>query len=494
MDNPRVYLDIDIGGQPVGRVVIELFADIVPKTCENFRCLCTGERGVGTSGRKLHFKHSKFHRIITNFMCQGGDFTRGDGTGGESIYGPTFADENFQLKHDGPGMLSMANAGPNTNGSQFFLCTVVCPWLDGKHVVFGKVVEGMALVRKAEATGTQSGKPRQPVLIADSGELPSRRQILAKLEAEKQTLADLKKDPIALDPDAESLARLKALKGEAERPAKPPVRTAQDDLADSAGASGNQQPEAPQPNALEEEAAAAVRPDQHEADLEPADPTAGMSSREKKMYELQQRLRQSRKANENAVIAEKRRQQRGETGDKNANAKKKWFEEKQKRKHAELEKLGLDTTEIHRIETAEQAELQYKKREKTVAPTGWEAFNQKALYEAYEKRTSDIPYTQEEYEKLKASDPDFYRAADSMSYGGAGKVADANIDKMVAELNERKDKRSTYSRRRKYHADKDVDFINDRNAHFNKKIDRAFGQYTQETKANLERGTALPDH
>lgn len=132
-DLPRVFFDMEIHGEPVGRIIMELRADVAPKTAENFRCLCTGERGAGRLGRPLHFKGSPFHRVIPEFMCQGGDFTRGDGTGGESIYGRTFADENFVLKHDQAGVLSMANAGPGTNGSQFFLCTVPCPWLDGKH-------------------------------------------------------------------------------------------------------------------------------------------------------------------------------------------------------------------------------------------------------------------------------------------------------------------------------------------------------------------------
>ncbi len=171
MANPRVYFDITLGGQPAGRIVFELFADTVPRTAENFRALCTGEKGMGRSGKPLHYKGSKFHRIIQNFMCQGGDFTRGNGTGGESIYGEKFADENFTYKHTTPGLLSMANAGPNTNGSQFFITTVVTPWLDGKHVVFGKVVEGMDVVKKMEAVGSQSGATRVDVVIADSGQL-----------------------------------------------------------------------------------------------------------------------------------------------------------------------------------------------------------------------------------------------------------------------------------------------------------------------------------
>ena len=161
--NPRVALDIKIGDEAAGTVVLELFADVVPKTAENFRALCTGEKGMGYAG-------SPFHRIIPEFMIQGGDFTRGNGTGGKSIYGAKFADENFVHKHTTPNLLSMANAGPNTNGSQFFITTVPCPWLDGKHVVFGKVVEGADVVAAMEARGSQSGQVNGTVTIADCGE------------------------------------------------------------------------------------------------------------------------------------------------------------------------------------------------------------------------------------------------------------------------------------------------------------------------------------
>lgn len=167
----QVYFDIAIGSEPDRRIVMELFDDVAPTTAENFRALCTGEKGVGKAGKPLHFKGSLFHRIIPNFMAQGGDFTRGNGTGGESIYGEKFADENFKKKHDKPGLLSMANAGPDTNGSQFFLTFVETPWLDGKHVVFGEVVEGLEVLKLLEAQGSDSGKTKVPVTITDSGQL-----------------------------------------------------------------------------------------------------------------------------------------------------------------------------------------------------------------------------------------------------------------------------------------------------------------------------------
>eukprot|EP00216_Chloropicon_sp_CCMP2111_P003725 CAMPEP_0198234842 /NCGR_PEP_ID=MMETSP1446-20131203/726_1 /TAXON_ID=1461542 ORGANISM="Unidentified sp, Strain CCMP2111" /NCGR_SAMPLE_ID=MMETSP1446 /ASSEMBLY_ACC=CAM_ASM_001112 /LENGTH=203 /DNA_ID=CAMNT_0043915667 /DNA_START=21 /DNA_END=632 /DNA_ORIENTATION=- len=167
----KVYFDVEIDGTYTGRIVMGLYGDVVPKTAENFRALCTGEKGLGTQGHALSYTGTTFHRIIPSFMIQGGDFTHHNGMGGESIYGKKFDDENFLLTHTGPGILSMANAGPNSNGSQFFITTVQTPWLDNKHVVFGKVIEGMDVVYKVEAIGSQSGKPTKQVKVTKSGEL-----------------------------------------------------------------------------------------------------------------------------------------------------------------------------------------------------------------------------------------------------------------------------------------------------------------------------------
>nr|XP_023925643.1 peptidyl-prolyl cis-trans isomerase CYP21-1 [Quercus suber] len=170
----RVYFDIDIEEQRQGRIVIGLYGQVVSKTVENFRALCTGEKGEGAHGIKLHYKGTPFHRIVSGFVIQGGDIVHGDGRGFVSIYGGgTFPDENFKIKHSHAGVVSMVNSGPDSNGSQFFITTVKASWLDGEHVVFGKVIQGMDTVFAIEGgAGTYSGKPRKKVVIADSGEIP----------------------------------------------------------------------------------------------------------------------------------------------------------------------------------------------------------------------------------------------------------------------------------------------------------------------------------
>lgn len=177
-ENLKAYFDISINNAPSGRIIFELFAKDVPRTALNFFHLCKGDvvpKG-GNTKLQLSYKGSKFHRVIPGFMCQGGDIVKGDGSGSISIYGETFADENFVFSHDQPGMLSMANRGPNTNGSQFFITTADCAWLDGKHVVFGKVISGIEVVNAIEASGTSKGEPKQTIIIKECGVLEEEKK------------------------------------------------------------------------------------------------------------------------------------------------------------------------------------------------------------------------------------------------------------------------------------------------------------------------------
>ncbi|CZT21031.1 probable peptidyl-prolyl cis-trans isomerase (cyclophilin41) [Ramularia collo-cygni] len=190
----RVWFEISIGGDALGKVVFELYDDIVPKTAKNFRALCTGEEGKGKSGKPLHYKESTFHRVIKGFMIQGGDFTAHNGTGGESIYGEKFEDENFQIKHEKPFLLSMANAGPATNGSQFFVTTVATPHLDGKHVVFGEVVSGKSIIRQVENTPVTDDKPDKDVVIEDCGVLPATEDLAEFTKKQPDATGDAYED------------------------------------------------------------------------------------------------------------------------------------------------------------------------------------------------------------------------------------------------------------------------------------------------------------
>ncbi|CAI5991867.1 unnamed protein product [Closterium sp. NIES-64] len=219
----------------------------------------------------------------------------------------------------------------------------------------------------------------------------------------------------------------------------------------------------------------------------------GMDARQKKLFEIRLKLNQARKANQTAVVAEKRREEKPEEEESRGVSKAAWFEEKKRKMSKQLDAAGLDITKAYMLETQEAAESKYKKWEKKEAPFGWDAFNQQALYNAYKKRTGNIPYTEEDYLKAKEKDPDFYRDDASLQYGQAPEIPEENVDRMVAELTDRAKSRKEFSRRRRHHDEKDIDSINDRNEHFNRKIERAFGKYTVEIKNNLERGTALPD-
>lgn len=215
------------------------------------------------------------------------------------------------------------------------------------------------------------------------------------------------------------------------------------------------------------------------------------TGRKKKLWELRQKMNKARKDNQNDIAAERKRMEA--PAESRGISKQKWLEERKKRIGKLLDANGLDMKKAYMLDTEEMAETKYKKWEKDPAPFGWDVFNQKTLYNAYKKRTKNVEVDLEEYNRMKEADPEFYREASSLQYGKAPKISEEKIDKMVKELKDRDAKRNSFSRRRRFHEEKDIDSINDRNEHFNKKIERAFGRYTLEIKNNLERGTALPD-
>ncbi|XP_054786115.1 uncharacterized protein LOC129292571 isoform X2 [Prosopis cineraria] len=234
--------------------------------------------------------------------------------------------------------------------------------------------------------------------------------------------------------------------------------------------------------------------DEEQSDSEhenPAAENAKLSKRQKKWMELRNKMQEAKKRNQVEIAAERKRMEA--PAESRGISKQKWLEERKKQIGKLLDANGLDMTKAYMLDTQEAAEEKYKKWEKDPAPFGWDVFNQKTLYNAYKKRTKNIEVDLEEYKKMKEADPEFYRDASSLQYGKVPKISQDKIDRMVQELKDREEKLNSFSRRRKFHEEKDIDSINDRNEHFNKKIERAFGKYTLEIKNNLERGTALPD-
>uniref|UniRef100_A0A6V3NZQ3 peptidylprolyl isomerase n=1 Tax=Lotharella globosa TaxID=91324 RepID=A0A6V3NZQ3_9EUKA len=436
--NPKVFFDIRIGNKDVGRMVFELFKDTCPKTAENFRCLCTGEKGYGvTTRKKMHYRHTIFHRVIKGFMAQGGDFQNADGTGGESIYGSTFRDENFIHRHFGAGVLSMANCGPHTNGSQFFITFRTTNHLNDKHVVFGRLVEGMEILRRIENVKTlASDKPVTDVVISECGEIKNEKTQKKKGAVDEE---------IDLGVDSE----------DEEEETKENETEAKDGETEEAESSNYV-----------------------------VNKMKNMSARQRKLWELRQKLNAGRKINRKEAAEEKRRFTGGTKKVAKEENLKKWKEYEKKKK--ELEAAGLDPKQYRYLnDTAgahETAEKKRKKKEKNKASFGWNVFNQDSLFKGFKKRLVHVP--------KGVQNGDEVRGDQSLKWG-SDKPPEQMIDHMVAELEETHKRRSKFSRRRQHYAEQDIDYINDRNRVFNKKIKRAFDPYTVEIRQNLERGTAL---
>ncbi len=489
--NELVYLDVSIGNRPPQRITIELFSSIAPRSCKNFRLLCTYvvrrclqptrslarrltrllalERS-GENPNGYSYRNTIFHRIIPSFMCQGGDFENHDGTGGQSIYGRTFDDENFTLTHDVPGLLSLANAGPNTNGSQFFITLVPCPWLDGKHTVFGKVLDGpsMELVRRMEACGSEDGTVGVSggVKVVGCGELSPEDGQGGVVGG-----ASIALHGEEVDLEGEAKRRLAARK----------IVTAQDELRQLAEQERAERTKAAlEAEARVEEASGSGGDslsdgddDMDVAGVDLNDGKKGTTVKDR-LKSLKSKMRRAQKENQTAVIDEIKQDRASklladamrdaEGGD----GRRKWFKDKEKRKQKELTRLGLAADQAYLLDTAEQAEFKEQKNAHAAREKKKEA-QMKEMATLYQGREASGPYV----------------------HGGVGGAPAEAVDRMVAELQAGQGRGR---RRRRSDAGDVIDYVNPQNAKINRSLEKAYGKYTKEIKANLERGTALPDN
>lgn len=462
--HPRVFLDVSIGTRTGGRIVFELFNDVTPRTAENFRGLCTGEYGTGKNTKKaLNYTGCSFFRSVKGFHLQSGDLQFNNGDGGESIYGGSFNDEDTSRRHTQAGVLSMANKGRNSNTSQFFITLKKAPQLDGRHVAFGQVVAGMDVVRAMAAVPTdKDDKPRVPIHIVGCGE--EGKSLVKKADA----TSDFAEQIAAMHEEVAPTKVLESTKGKAILAGK--TGGAPDTV--SAGAARS----AAGDDEEEYESGSALAPPKNE--------------REKKLRELRMRMNQCRVKNSKEVVEEQKRHADPEYARRQAEQKhrEKMAKEDGDEDGKQPNKGDLPEGKQHLGDTIEKCELkEAKKKRKNPDAFGWDVFNQDSLQRAHEKRLKTMEFDQEAYDRQKEA----LGGDTSMSAGFGFTASEDQKAKLQQAMDKSAEQKAKFSRRRMHVADEDVNYINEQNRHFNKKMERFFGEYTHETRQNLERGTAL---
>jgi len=466
---PRVYLDVSIGTKAGGRVVFELFTDITPRAAENFRGLCTGEYGIGRTTKKpLCYEGCKFFRSIKGTVVQSGDFQFNNGDGGESIYGGHFNDEDFVRRHTQAGILSMANRGRNTNGSQFFVTLKRHPRFDGRHIAFGQVISGMDVIRAiGQVPVDADDRPRVPVTIVGSGEVGRANKSPADLTVQLgKQIADMNENVVPSGARVPEAAKGRALL--AGKRGGAPEKNSEPTQSGLGSASAD---------AEDGEGGSAVVPARNE--------------RERRLFELRLRMNQGRTKNSKEVIEEQKRDADPDYVKKKAYVSQK-KEEKAEADEGDLEEKllpgNLPKRKAYLLDSVEAVEKKDARRKKGNPESfGWDVFNAESLLRGHEKRLKHIGFDEEGYKEQKEKLKD-----DPSLFAGFGhKPTEAAKDRLQTAMEKMIEKRATFSRRRDFIEDEDVTYINERNRIFNKKMQRSFGAYTEEMRQNLERGTAL---